>query len=75
MRRRERLARIQELDRYADWLTEHDPREFLQYHYKRTGALDALAPYFTTMDFIKFTLLLIAGLLFGAGVTLAFLYL
>lgn len=30
-----------ELDAFADWLTDHDSRDFLQYYYQRSGELDA----------------------------------
>lgn len=40
----ERRGRIEELDAVEDWLMDHDPRDFLDYTYKRKNELDAMAP-------------------------------
>lgn len=35
-------ARQDELDLAHAWVVDHDPREFGEYHYKRSAQLDAL---------------------------------
>ena len=35
------LLRLEELDLFADWLTDNDPAEFLTYVHQRTAALEA----------------------------------
>lgn len=43
MTQTERLARTEEVDKFADWLTDNDPRDYLKYHYGRTAELDDMA--------------------------------
>ncbi len=43
MTQSERLVRTDEVNRFEDWLTDNDPRDYLDYTYKRTNELDAMA--------------------------------
>lgn len=43
MTRAERLARTDEVDRFADWLVDYGADKFLDYHHARTAELDMLA--------------------------------
>lgn len=40
MTQQEIEARQNELDQFADWLTDHDPREYMTYYHQRGVELD-----------------------------------
>lgn len=37
-------VRQNELDTYADWLTDNEPMDYMQYYHQRSIELDAMRP-------------------------------